>query len=157
MIGETGPHAVSCPEDLRQRTKEFALRVIKLFRGPPKTEDARVLGKQVLRSGTAVAANYRSACRARSRADFISKIDITVEEADETAFWLELLIDAGIVRKDKLERLLQEANELVRIFQASRTTAKLRWANSNHKSPIANHQSVITNASQLGKVLDATN
>jgi four helix bundle protein len=104
---------ISSPEELRQRTKQFALRVIRLFRALPKTEEARVLGKQVLRSGTAVAANYRSACRARSRADFISKIGITVEEADETAFWLELLIDAGIVRRGRLEKLQAEANELV--------------------------------------------
>ena len=99
MIGDNVAQAVSRPEELRQRTKEFALRVIKLFRALPKTEEARVLGRQILRSGTAVAANYRSACRARSRADFISKVGITVEEADETAFWLELLIDAGIVKK----------------------------------------------------------
>jgi len=87
-----------------------------------------------------MAANYRSACRARSRADFISKIGITVEEADETAFWLELLIDTGIVKKNRLERLLAEANELVRIFQATRTTSKRRSASTitNHKSPIAN-------------------
>ena len=126
MIGDNIGSVVSRPEELRQRTKEFALRVIKLFRALPRTEEARVLGKQILRSGTAVAANYRSACRARSRADFVSKVGITVEEADETAFWLELLIDAGIVKKEKLESLVAEANELVRIFQASRTTAKSR-------------------------------
>jgi four helix bundle protein len=116
---------ITSPEDLRRRTKEFALRIIKLFRALPKTEEARVLGRQVLRSGTAVAANYRSACRARSRADFVSKIGITLEEADETAFWLELMVDAGIFKKPKLENLLAEVNELVRIFQATRTTAKL--------------------------------
>jgi four helix bundle protein len=115
---------ISSPEDLRRRTKEFALRIIKLFRALPKTEEARILGRQVLRSGTAVAANYRSACRARSRADFISKIGITVEEADETAFWLELIVDAGTIKRSKLESLLTEANELVRIFQATRTTAR---------------------------------
>jgi four helix bundle protein len=111
---------------LRQRTKVFALRIIKLFRALPKTEEARVLGRQILRSGTAVGANYRSACRARSRADFISKIGITIEEADETAYWLELLIDAGIMKRTRLEGLLVEADELVRILQASRTTAKSR-------------------------------
>jgi four helix bundle protein len=111
---------------LRQRTKQFALRIIKLFRALPKTEEARILRKQVLRSGTAVAANYRSACRGRSRADFISKIGITVEEADETVFWLELLIDAKIVKQARLEKLLAEANELVRIFAATRATAKSR-------------------------------
>ena len=126
VIEKAGTGTISSPEDLRRRTKEFALRVIKLFRALPKTEEARVLGRQILRSGTAVAANYRSACRARSRADFISKIGITVEEADETAFWLELLVDANIVKKDRMENLLVEADELVRIFQASRTTAKSR-------------------------------
>ncbi|MGD1100996.1 MAG: four helix bundle protein [Terriglobia bacterium] len=126
MIDKTNLRSISSPEELRQRSKEFALRVIKLFRALPKTEEARVLGRQILRSGTAVAANYRSACRARSHADFISKIGITCEEADETAFWLELLIDASIVKRARLENLLVEANELVRIFQASRTTAKSR-------------------------------
>jgi len=120
------PQAVSSPEDLRRRTKAFALRVIKLFRALPKTEEARVLGRQVLRSGTAVAANYRSACRARSRADFISKIGITVEEANETGFWLELIVDAGIIKKSKLESLMVVADELVRIFQSTRTTARSR-------------------------------
>lgn len=120
-----GTAGIACgPEELRQRTKRFALRVIKLFQSLPKTEEARVLGKQVLRSGTAVAANYRSACRARSRADFASKIGVTLEEADETAFWLELLIDGGIMKKSILEPLLAEANQLVKIFAASRTTAK---------------------------------
>jgi four helix bundle protein len=118
--------AVLSPDDLRARTKDFALRTIKLFRALPKTEEARVLGRQILRSGTSVAANYRSACRGRSRADFISRIGITLEEADETVFWLELLIDAGIVKKVRLEKLLGESNELVRIFQATRTTAKVR-------------------------------
>jgi four helix bundle protein len=147
VIGESGLHAISSPEELRRRTKEFALRVIKLFRALPKTEEARILGRQILRSGTSVAANYRSACRSRSRADFISKIGITVEEADETAFWLELLVDANIVRRDRLEHLLVEANELVRIFQASRTTAR----NHAEKSPIANHQSPIA------EVINGTN
>jgi len=126
VIGKDDSKGASSPDDLRTRTKSFALRIIKLFRALPKTEEARVLGRQILRSGTAVAANYRSACRGRSRADFISKIGITVEEADETAFWLELLIDAGIVKKVRLEKLMVEANELVRIFQATRTTAKVR-------------------------------
>jgi four helix bundle protein len=126
VVGGDGAHRISSPEDLQRRKKDFALRIIKLFRALPNTKEGRILGRQVLRSGTAVAANHRSACRARSRADFISKISITVEEADETAFWLELLIDAGIVKRARLEGLLVEANELVRIFQASRTTAKSR-------------------------------
>ena len=135
-MGDGAPKGVSSPDDLRVRTKDFALRIIKLYRALPKTEEARVLGRQILRSGTSVAANYRSACRGRSRADFISKIGITVEEADETAFWLELLTDAGIVKKVRLEKLLVEANELVRIFQATRTTVKVRV-----QSQITNRQS----------------
>jgi four helix bundle protein len=114
----------SSPEELRQRTKQFALGIIKFFQALPKTEEARILGRQILRSGTAVAANYRSACRARSRADFISKVGITLEEADETALWLELFVESGTLAKAKLESLLAEANELVRIFSASRTTAR---------------------------------
>jgi four helix bundle protein len=118
------PATIWGPEELRQRTKQFALRVISLFRALPRTEVARVLGRQVLRSATGMAANYRSACR--SRADFVSKIGITLEEADETVFWLELLIDSGTVKQAKLAELLSEANELVRIFAASRSTATSR-------------------------------
>ncbi|MGD0694003.1 MAG: four helix bundle protein [Terriglobia bacterium] len=123
---------------MRQRTKRFALRIIRLFRALPKAEEARILGRQFLRSGTGVAANYRSACRARSGADFVSKIGIALEEADETAFWLELLIEAEIISEQRLKALLAEADELVRIFSATRTTAKKRRAITNHKSEITN-------------------
>ena len=85
------------PELLRARTKQFAIRIAKLFKRLPKTEEARIIGKQVLRAGTSVAANYRAACRARSHAEFISKMGTVVEEADETVFWLELLVDVGTV------------------------------------------------------------
>jgi len=83
-----------------------------------------MIGRQVLRSGTGVAANYRAVCRARSKAEFAAKMGIVVEESDETVFWLELLVDAGIVRPDRMEALLQEANELLHIFAASQRTAK---------------------------------
>jgi four helix bundle protein len=116
----------SQPEELRDRTKQFAMRIVKLFRSLPKTEEARVLGRQVLRSGTSVAANYRAVCRSRSRADFISKLAVVTEEMDETAFWLELMVDTGIVPKAKMENLLAEANELVRIFGSSVHTARSR-------------------------------
>jgi four helix bundle protein len=95
-----------------------------MFRSLPKTEEARVLGKQVLRSGTSVAANYRAVCRPRSRADFISKLSVVTEEIDETVFWLELLVETGIVSKARMEELLKEANELTRIFGASLHTAR---------------------------------
>jgi len=126
------------PDELRRRTKQFALGAIGLFRALPRTEEARVLGRQLLRSATGMAANYRSACRCRSRADFVSKIGITLEEADETVFWLELLVNSGTVKQASLVELQNEANELVRIFAASRSTATSRREIANHKSQITN-------------------
>jgi four helix bundle protein len=115
----------SCPaEELKQRAKEFAVRIVKLSQALPNTREGWVLGKQVLRSGTSVAANYRAACRARTRAEFIAKIGMVVEEIDETVFWLELLVDCAIVHKDRMEKLLAEAKELLAIFAASQHTAR---------------------------------
>lgn len=112
------------PEQLRARTKQFAIRIVRLFKSLPRTDEARIIGKQVLRAGTSVAANYRAVNRARSRAEFVSKIGIVVEEADEAVFWLELLVDTGIVEKALLGNLLAEANELLAIFAASQLTAR---------------------------------
>ena len=111
-------------EQLKNRTKLFAIRIVKLFRSLPRSEDARIMGKQALRSGTSVAANYRAVCRARSKAEFVAKIGIVVEEADETVFWLELLVDTEVVREARMKSLLIEANELLAIFAASQFTAK---------------------------------
>jgi four helix bundle protein len=112
------------PIELKARTRTFALRVIKMSRAIPKSDDAgRVITKQILRSGTSVAANYRASCRARSQAEFISKIGTVEEESDETVLWLELLSEAGIVPAKKLSALLEEANELTAIMAASRKTA----------------------------------
>ena len=111
-------------EELKARTRRFAVRIVRLFRALPKTDEARVLGKQVLRSGTSVGANYRAACRARSKAEFTAKMGLVVEECDETVFWLEILIETGIVRAGKLDELLREANELLAIFAASQRTAR---------------------------------
>jgi len=97
---------------------------LRLYQALPATEEARILGKQVLRSGTSVGANYRAACRARSRAEFIAKLGIVLEEADETVFWLELLLEGGIVKSEKLDNLLKEAQELTSIFVTSICTAK---------------------------------
>jgi four helix bundle protein len=118
--------STSQPGQLRQRTKQFAIRIVTLFQALPKSDVARTLGRQLLRSGTSVAANYRAVCRARSKAEFIAKMGVVLEEADETAFWLELLIEAEVVPKSKLEALLAETSELVRIFSASRQTALKR-------------------------------
>jgi len=111
-------------EALKVRTKEFALRVLRLYRSLPHTEEARILGRQILRSGTSIGANYRAACRGRSRAEFAAKLGIVLEEADETVFWLELIQDASIVPKEKLSALTKEANEIVAIIVASLRTVK---------------------------------
>jgi four helix bundle protein len=114
----------SQPEQLRGRTKAFALRVIRLYRSLPYKTDAQVLGKQLLRSGTSVAANYRAVCRARSKAEFVAKIGVVVEEADEVVLRLELMTESGIISSAKTEELLKEANELTAIFAASQRTAR---------------------------------
>ena len=101
-------------EELRDRREDFAVRIVRLYRALPYRTDAHVLGKQLLRCGTAVAANYRAACRSRSRAEWIAKIGVVVEEADETVFWLEMLADCEIVPLKKLESLLAEAHEQAR-------------------------------------------
>jgi len=114
------------PEDLRVRTKEFAVRIVRLYKTLPLSADAQVLGKQLLRCGTAVAANYRAACRGRSRAEWIAKIGLVVEEADESCFWLEMLSDCDIVQAGRLKDLRQEAMELTKLFTASRRTARIQ-------------------------------
>ena len=103
-------------EDLRLRTKEFALRIIRMFTALPRTEVAQVLGKQVLRSGTSVGANYREASRSRSKAEFISKIGDCLKEIEETEYWLELLVDSGCVIASKMADLLDETRQLIAIF-----------------------------------------
>lgn len=102
--------------DLRERTKQFALRIIRMFGALPKTTEAQILGKQVLRSGTSVGANYREAYRARSKAEFIAKAGDCLREIEETGYWLELLVEAGIVSAEKLSPLRQECGELIAIF-----------------------------------------
>ncbi|RMH34899.1 MAG: four helix bundle protein [Gammaproteobacteria bacterium] len=111
---------------LQARTKRFALESIRLVDTLPKSKTADVLGRQLLRSATSVAANYRAACRGRSKAEFIAKLGIVVEEADESMFWLELMADAGLAESSRLQPLIREADELTAIFVASRKTAQRR-------------------------------
>ena len=112
-------------EELKTRTKTFGVNVMKLVDRLPKHRSVDVIGRQLLRAATAVGANYRSACRARSQADFISKIGIVEEEADEAAYWLELLRESNVARLDGVSEVLwREANELTAIFAASEKTAK---------------------------------
>src|SRR5689334_3765977 len=105
-------------ERLKQRTRDFAVRIVRACDALPNKTGASVISRQVLRSGTSLAANYRAACRARSRREFVARLGIVIEETDETVFWLELLRDAGIVSEKKLVSLLDEANQLVAIFTA---------------------------------------
>ena len=118
-------------DELKLRTKQFALRVISLVAALPKTIEGRAIANQLVRSGTSVAANYRAACRARSRSEFIAKMGVVLEEADETQLWLELIIESKLVPIKRVESLLGEATELVAIFVASRKSAS-----SNLKSAI---------------------
>lgn len=111
-------------EAFKQRTKQLSLRIIKLFQKLPKTDEAGIIGKQLLRSATSVAANYRAACGSRSDAEFFSKISIVVEEADETLFWLEILEEAEIVSQEKLQCLLNEYVEVVKIANTIRHNRK---------------------------------
>jgi four helix bundle protein len=118
-------------EELKKRTKRFGLDIIKLIESLPSTQAGRVIGSQLLRSALSVGANYRAACRGRSKADFISKIGITIEEADESQHWMEMLAEAGIVPSEKLKPLMQESNELVAILTASAKTARENLRNQN--------------------------
>ena len=118
-------------DELKLRTKEFALRVIRLVAALPKTIEGRAIANQLVRSGTSVAANYRAACRARSRIEFIAKLGVVLEETDETQLWLEMIVDAKLLPAKLVQPLLDEANELVAIFVSSRKSAS-----SNLKSAI---------------------
>ncbi|MEQ8473513.1 MAG: four helix bundle protein [Marinoscillum sp.] len=113
-------------DELKLRSKKFALRIIKLVDSLPNTKAGRAIANQIVRSGTSVAANYRAAFRARSHKEFISKMGIVEEESDETLFWLEMILESGMVEKEKLAALIKEADELTAIFTASGKTAKQR-------------------------------
>lgn len=109
-------------ETFRNRTKKFVVDNIRFYRTLPKTEEAKIIGRQLLRSSSSVGANYRAACRARSQAEFHAKLSIVVEEADESAFWMEVLIEAEVVDKPALTYLLDETNQILKITSASRKT-----------------------------------
>ena len=125
------------PAELKNRTQYFALRIIKLVEALPRNKTGEVIGRQILRSATSVGANYRAACRARSKADFISKITIVEEEADESLYWLELIEKSGLIEHEKLSELIKEADELVAIFVSSGKTTKL----NNPKTAMRNQKS----------------
>jgi four helix bundle protein len=111
-------------KELKDRTKRFALKVIRLVQSLPNTMEAQTIGRQLLKAGTSVGANYRAACRGRSKAEFAAKLGIVEEESDESAFWLEIIIHAGLLKKHLVQPLLDEADELVAIMVASRISTK---------------------------------
>jgi four helix bundle protein len=136
-------------EDLKKRTKKFALRVLKLVAALPNTVAGRAIGGQLVRSGTSVGSNYRAACRGRSRAEFVAKVGVVEEEADESAFWMELIIEGELLKRTQVASLLDEANELTRIMAQSRITAKNAPIRSERRQAktkmVSNRQSAIGN------------
>ena len=126
-------------EDLKKRTKRFALRILKLVAALPNTIEGNVIRGQLARAGTSVGSNYRAACRGRSRAEFIAKLGVVEVEADESAFWMELIIDGGLLKRPRVEPLLNEAIEIVKIMSQSRITASSRQ-NANRQSAIGNRK-----------------
>jgi four helix bundle protein len=140
-------------EELKARTKAFALRVIKLVDAMPRSLAAQVIARQLLRSATSVGANYLAACRAQSHAEFAAKLSIVVEEADETVYWLELLRESSLLKPERLGKILREANELVAIAVASRKTAKGGGAKRSNPASlsIVNRQSAIGNSFDSGE------
>ena len=117
-------------EELKHRTKQFSLRILQLVGAMPKTIAGRAIGNQLVRAGTSVGANYRSACRGRSKAEFIAKLGIAVEEADESGYWLELIIEGKLLPQKRVEPLLTEANELTAILVASMRTSRANLKSS---------------------------
>jgi four helix bundle protein len=111
------------PEDLKRRTKQFALRILKLVAALSNTVQGRAIGGQLVRAGTAVGANYRATCRSRSKAEFVARIGVVEEEADESAYWMELIVEGELLKDEKVEPLLTEANELAKIMASSRISA----------------------------------
>ena len=128
----------------KRRTKQLALRVIKAVEGLPKNRTADVLGRQLIRSGTSIGANYRAACRGKSTADVIAKFRIVEEEADESAYWMELLIESGLVSEARLSQLLQETNEILAMTVASIRTLQKR----NGSSPFNRQSKTCTELSR---------
>jgi four helix bundle protein len=126
-------------QEMIKRTKQFALRVMKLVEALPRNVQGRTIARQLMRSGTSVAANYRAACRARSKPEFIAKLGTVEEEADESGFWLELIIESGLLIEKNVRPLLIEAGELVAITASSKKTAS-----SRPRSQIANRNSPIS-------------
>jgi four helix bundle protein len=107
-------------EVFKQRTKQLTLRCVRVFQALPKTEEAKIIGKQFLRSATSVGANYRAVCRAWSQNEFYAKLSITIEEADETLFWMEILVESGIYTETKMKEVMDELTEIIKVLSKAR-------------------------------------
>jgi four helix bundle protein len=136
-------------DDLKKRTKQFALRILKLVAALPNTVGGRAIGGQLVRSGTSVGSNYRAACRGRSRAEFVAKLGVVEEEADESAFWMEMIIEGELLNSKQVEPLLNEANELTKIMAQSRISAATGLSRTTKRPAtskvVSNRQSAIGN------------
>jgi four helix bundle protein len=133
------------PEELKRRTKTFALRVTRLVEAVPRTRAGDAIARQLIKAGTSVAANYRAACRAKSNADFIAKMAIVEEEADEALFWMELIVEGGMLKESRVSSLMKEAAELLAIAVASSNTARGRPRGRGHCDSAVRRQSAIRN------------
>jgi four helix bundle protein len=142
------PNAMNA-DDLKKRTKQFALRILKLVAALPNTVGGRAIGGQLVRSGTSVGSNYRAACRGRSRAEFVAKLGVVEEEADESAFWMEMIIEGELLNSKQVEPLLNEANELTKIMAQSRISAATGLSRTTKRPAtskvVSNRQSAIGN------------
>ncbi len=123
-------------DELKTRTRQFALRAIRLCESLPETRASNVISNQLIRAGTSVGANYRSACRARSTKDFVNKLGVVIEESDESGYWIELIVEAKLMCAKRVAELMKEADELTAIFTASHKTASKSLRQSNQKSEI---------------------
>jgi four helix bundle protein len=136
-------------DDLKKRTKQFALRILKLVAALPNTVGGRAIGGQLVRSSTSVGSNYRAACRGRSRAEFVAKLGVVEEEADESAFWMEMIIEGELLNSKQVEPLLNEANELTKIMAQSRISAATGLSRTTKRPTtskvVSNRQSAIGN------------
>ncbi len=131
-------------EDLKRRTKQFALRILKLVAALPNTVQGRTIGGQLVRAGTAVGANYRATCRSRSKAEFVARIGVVEEEADESAYWMELIVEGELLKQEQVDPLLNEANELAKIMASSRISASATLTHSTKsQSAIGNRKSAM--------------
>jgi four helix bundle protein len=137
---KTGTGTIMTPEEMKARTLEYGLRVIRVVRSLPREMVSQEIGRQLLRAGTSVGANYRAACRSRSDKDFLARLGVVEEEADESLYWMELLVQSGLVKREQLSPLMKEGNEILSIVVASLITVKRRTRGKGPPGPVEEHK-----------------